>query len=80
MAKWAEQIEKMRSLNYTVIVPSGETLAIGGLSETYNYTSDKSVPVLSAIPIIGGLFSNKSNIQRKRNLVAYITPTNANNF
>ena len=64
-----------RTYNYTVIVPSGETLAIGGLSETYNSTTDKSVPILCDIPIIGAAFSNKSNVQRKRNLVAYITPT-----
>ena len=64
-----------RTYNYTVVVPSGETLAIGGLSETYNSTTDKSVPILCDIPIIGAAFSNKSNVQRKRNLVAYITPT-----
>ena len=64
-----------RTYNYTVIVPTGRTLAIGGLSESQETNIEKKIPLLGDLPIIGAVFRNKSEIKKKRNLVAFITPT-----
>lgn len=64
-----------RTYNYTVIVPTGRTLAIGGLSESQETNIEKKIPLLGDLPIIGAAFRNKSEIKKKRNLVAFITPT-----
>ena len=64
-----------RTYNYTVIVPTGRTLAIGGLSESQETNIEKKIPILGDVPIIGAVFRNKSEVKKKRNLVAFITPT-----
>lgn len=68
-------IVSSRTYDYTVIVPSGCTLAIGGLSESSHITTQSKVPLLGDIPILGYAFRNKKDKQSKRNLIAYITPT-----
>lgn len=64
-----------RNYDYTVTVPNGYTLAIGGLSEQRDQESANRVPVLGDIPVLGELlFGSSRNEQDKRNLIAYITP------
>ena len=58
-----------------VRVPDGQIVAIGGLM-TQNQTLDKSgLPVLGDVPVVGGLFSQKTVISRKRELVILMKPT-----
>ena len=64
-----------RTYDYSVIVPSGYTLAIGGLSEYNHTTTSTKVPGLGNIPLIGNAFRRKKNKQSRRNLIAYLTPT-----
>ncbi|MGE9296603.1 MAG: type II secretion system protein GspD [Puniceicoccales bacterium] len=63
-----------RNYDYSVVVPDGYTLAIGGLTENRDRTDGTSVPGLSEIPLLGELFKNERSEQEKRNLIAYITP------
>jgi type IV pilus assembly protein PilQ len=58
-----------------VYMNNGETIVIGGI-----YTRDKeetknSVPWLERIPILGWLFKNKQNIDKRTELLIFITPT-----
>lgn len=64
-----------RTYDYSVIIPSGYTLAIGGLSESNHTTSETRLPILGDIPVLGHAFRSKKDKQTRRNLVAYITPT-----
>ena len=58
-----------------VRVPDGQIVAIGGLM-TQSQTLDKSgLPILGDAPVVGGLFSQRSVVQRKRELVILMKPT-----
>lgn len=53
----------------------GEVVIIGGLMQT-SYTEDvSSVPVLGDIPVVGQLFSNRSQREVKKELVIMLRPT-----
>ena len=58
----------------TISVPDGQTIAIGGLYRVENSETREGVPLLSKIPILGGLFRNRSVSGDKRELLIFITP------
>ncbi|CAH0532336.1 Secretin GspD [Vibrio stylophorae] len=64
-----------RQLNTTVLVKDGQMLVLGGLIDEQVVESDDKVPVLGDIPLLGTLFSSKSNQKTKRNLMVFIKPT-----
>jgi type IV pilus assembly protein PilQ len=64
-----------RSLDSNVLIKSGDTLAIGGLLQDEIVKSRTKVPVLGDVPVLGYLFSSRSNVRTKRNLLVFVTPT-----
>ncbi len=60
---------------YTVFVPSGHTLAFGGFSGLEESKTEKSVPGVSKVPVLGWLFKHRDSRTSQKNLIAYITPT-----
>jgi len=63
-----------RSVQTIVSVQSGQTMVMGGLiGETTGNTS-KGLPLLSRIPILGGLFGEQSLTKNRTELVMFITP------
>jgi type IV pilus assembly protein PilQ len=58
----------------SVIVGHGRTAVIAGLIKNVKAHSTASIPFLSKLPIIGGLFSNFSDSERNNELVIFITP------
>lgn len=64
-----------RSLESTVLIKSGETLAIGGLLQDEAIKRRSKVPVLGDIPVVGYAFQERVNERRKRNLLVFVTPT-----
>ncbi len=64
-----------RSLESTVLIRSGDTLAIGGLLQDETTKQRAKVPVLGDIPILGYVFQERMNSRRKRNLLVFVTPT-----
>ncbi|HUR92380.1 MAG TPA: secretin N-terminal domain-containing protein [Gemmatimonadaceae bacterium] len=56
-------------------VRGGETIVIGGLTQTRRDRSRTGVPGLSRIPGIGGLFGGRSDVEEKDELVIFLTPT-----
>lgn len=57
-----------------VEVPSGETLALGGIFSQKHKDASDSVPLLGHIPLIGRLFRHDGKDNERRELVVFITP------
>src|SRR6266852_2030609 len=64
-----------RSLDSSVLIRSGDTLAIGGLISDQVSKSKTKVPLLGDIPVIGYAFQSHANERHKRNLLIFVTPT-----
>ena len=64
-----------RSLESTVLIKSGDTLAIGGLLTSETNKDRNKVPVLGDIPVLGYAFQSRKNQLSKRNLLIFVTPT-----
>jgi general secretion pathway protein D len=64
-----------RELNSTVMIPSGNTLVMGGLIEDDITRSNVKVPLLGDIPYLGILFRSDTQTRTKSNLIIFITPT-----
>jgi general secretion pathway protein D len=58
-----------------VSIPDGGTLLLGGQKITSEVEKEAGVPVLSKIPIIGRLFSNRSKIKDHKILLILVKPT-----
>lgn len=56
-------------------VRGGETIVIGGLTQTRRSTSSSGVPGLRRVPGIGGLFGGRAEAEEKDELVIFLTPT-----
>lgn len=56
-------------------VRGGETIVIGGLTQTRRDRSRTGVPGLSRVPGIGGLFGGRTDTEEKDELVIFLTPT-----
>lgn len=57
-----------------MLVNDGETAVIGGLTITEVNRTRSGIPLLSQLPIVGGLFSTTSNNERRRDLMILVTP------
>jgi len=67
-------IIRRRKADTCVRVKQGDAIVIGGLIETQERSEDKSVPVLSSIPLLGGIFKAVDNIIVEKEVVIFITP------
>jgi general secretion pathway protein D len=68
------QTERSR-VRTRVSVPDGGTLLLGGTKRTEKTDSEAGVPVLSKIPGIGRLFTNRSTVDDQRILLILVKPT-----
>jgi type IV pilus assembly protein PilQ len=57
-----------------VIVRDGETIVLGGLTQTSVTRLRRGIPFLYQLPIIGRLFAENESIERKQDLLILITP------
>ena len=58
-----------------VIVANGATTVLGGIFENTKSETEKKVPFLSAIPILGQLFQNMDDEDTVSEILIFITPT-----
>jgi general secretion pathway protein D len=65
----------IRKIDTRVMVPSGNTLVLGGLVQDDIRKGNAKVPLLGDIPGLGALFRSDSNARQKANLLIFITPT-----
>lgn len=64
-----------RSLDTSVLIPSGNTLVMGGLIEDNVHKENTKVPLLGDIPGLGLLFRHDLKDRTKSNLIVFLTPT-----
>jgi general secretion pathway protein D len=64
-----------RLVSSTVAVQSGETVALGGLITDERERGRRGVPILSSIPVIGVLFSTRSRVAARTELLVLLTPS-----
>ena len=57
-----------------VLVKNGQTIVIGGLRDQQRDLSQGGVPILSAIPLIGGLFGHVDRKANRTELYLFLTP------
>ncbi len=68
-------ITNTRSIKTSVLVEDGQIIVLGGLiSDNLKETVNKT-PLLSDIPILGGLFTRRSTSKEKTNMMVFIHPT-----
>ena len=60
----------------TMMVESGNTVMIGGLTTDSDTETKTKVPILGDIPLIGDLlFKHRAHIRERRSLLVFLTPT-----
>ncbi|HOX58378.1 MAG TPA: hypothetical protein P5205_15050 [Candidatus Paceibacterota bacterium] len=64
-----------RNLTTHVMIPSGNSLVMGGLIQDQINQANTKVPLLGDIPVLGYLFRHDSKDRSKTDLVLFITPT-----
>jgi type IV pilus assembly protein PilQ len=57
-----------------LLVNDGETAVIGGLTVTEVNKTRSGIPLLSGLPLVGKLFSNSTESERRRDLIILVTP------
>lgn len=64
-----------RNIETTVVVPSGQTVLLGGIINQDDRNDANRIPILGRIPVVGEAFGNKQNTQNRTELLLAITPT-----
>jgi type IV pilus assembly protein PilQ len=57
-----------------VLVDNGGTVVIGGIFELEESTEESKVPLFGDLPVVGNLFKNKARLEKKRELLVFVTP------
>lgn len=66
---------RSQSLATRVVVKSGQTVVMGGVLEREQRTFVESTPILGSIPIIGAAFRKRTEINKPRYLLIFVTAT-----
>ncbi len=69
-----QPIISTKNIQSTVLVDNGDTIVLGGIFEHTKGKSTDSVPILGDIPVIGAAFRVDSSIEKKTELIIFITP------
>jgi type IV pilus assembly protein PilQ len=59
----------------TMLLESGQTAVIGGLTTDSDVKTVSRVPFISAIPIVGELFKYRKTDRQRRSLLVFVTPS-----
>jgi len=63
-----------QELTTNIIVNNGDTVVLGGVFKYESGNAEQKIPLLGDIPIIGHVFKNSSKLEKKRELLIFITP------
>ncbi|MBK8162577.1 MAG: pilus (MSHA type) biogenesis protein MshL [Gammaproteobacteria bacterium] len=66
---------QVRELESLLQVANGQTIVMGGLMQNKMDKSKSGVPLFSALPLIGNLFSYRDDVLTKTELVIFLRPT-----
>ena len=61
-------------LTTTVFVADGQTVVLGGILETERRDTEKKVPFLGDVPVLGHLFKTTTKLNNKDELLIFVTP------
>ena len=64
---------QQRRITSTVVLESGQTVALGGLIRQTVSISKSGIPFLRNIPVIGNAFGSKDNVERRSELIILIS-------
>ena len=65
----------VRKIETQVLIPSGNTLVMGGLMSDNITHGRTKVPILGDLPGLGAVFRSSNKTRDKRNLILFVTPT-----
>ncbi len=68
-------VYEVRKVETRVMIPSANTLVLGGMIQDSVQTGNTKVPFLGDLPLIGHIFRTDSKDRNKQNLLVFITPT-----
>jgi general secretion pathway protein D len=68
-------IFKVRRVTTQVLIPSGNTLVLGGLMSDNTAQQRTKVPLLGDLPGLKYVFGSRSKMRDKSNLLIFVTPT-----
>jgi type IV pilus assembly protein PilQ len=63
-----------RTITTQVLVNDGQTVVLGGILETERRETEKKVPYLGDVPVLGRLFKTTSKSNNKDELLIFVTP------
>jgi len=63
-----------REIVTQVLVNDGQTVVLGGILETERRDSEKKVPLLGDVPVLGHLFKSTTKVDNKDELLIFVTP------
>ncbi|MBI2925479.1 MAG: type II secretion system protein GspD [Verrucomicrobia bacterium] len=66
---------RTQSLSTRAVIKSGQTIVMGGVLEREQRTFVESVPILGNIPLIGAAFRKRTEIDKPRYLLIFVTAT-----
>lgn len=65
--------KNIRTADLNVAIENGKTLVIGGMKEIEDRESQDQIPFFGSIPVLGGAFSNSSNIDDSTEITIFLT-------
>jgi general secretion pathway protein D len=63
-----------RSVQTQLLIKDGQTVALGGLTDRQRDSNRGGIPVLSRIPLLGGLFGHTARNSNETELFLFLTP------
>ena len=63
-----------KEITTQVLLDNGQTVVIGGIYEQETLNAVTKVPFLVDVPVLGWLFSSKSKLDNKTELLIFLTP------
>lgn len=67
--------ERSSTIVTSMLLDSGQTAVVGGLTTEFDQETVQRVPGLSKIPLIGWLFQHEEHARTKSSLLVFVTPT-----
>ncbi|MDO9337709.1 MAG: type II secretion system secretin GspD [Caulobacter sp.] len=64
-----------RKFRTQIAVDNGQVIALGGLIRTSRTKGDSGIPLLSQVPVVGGLFRERANVKGRTELVVFLKAT-----
>lgn len=65
---------QQRKIESKLLVPSGQSVALGGLISTVHTGGVTGIPLLMDIPLLGQLFRSDTRIVERTELIVFVTP------